>query len=76
MRTSDSIEDIPPVPAIHDKTCLPQDHQVLGNAALPKPEHCLHVADTLFAIPEDAQDGQPRGMTQDPEKIRLHPVDA
>jgi hypothetical protein len=55
-RVSAPVVDVPPVPAVFDKTGRAQDHEMLGDGALAEAKHRLHVADALLPVAQDAED--------------------
>jgi hypothetical protein len=64
LRVCYPVVNVPTLSAILDDRRLAHDGQMLRDECLPVTQVCLHVADAVFPIPEDVQDGQARRMRQ------------
>jgi len=65
------VKDIPAIPAVLDQSGFTQHSQLLGDVRLAVAQVCLHMADTMLAIVQNFQNGQPGRMGQRLEDLSL-----
>jgi hypothetical protein len=68
-RLGRAVEDVEPLAAVLYQAGFTQRHQVLGDVRLAETQDRLKMADTLLAVTELAQNGEPGRMTQEFEKM-------
>lgn len=64
VRLDDVIEDVESIAPKVDEPGLAQDHQLLRDAGLTYAQRRFHVADAVFALAKNLEDGKPSGMRE------------